>query len=51
VGDESVVGKMSGDPPHAWITAGRAPGDWLVAWQAQEASHDEPLVARVTCTQ
>ena len=49
VGDPSIVGKVAGDPPHAWIASGRSPREWLVAWQSQEAGHDEPYVARVVC--
>ena len=49
VGDESVVGRTSGDPPHAWIAAGRGPSEWLVAWQGQEGGHDEPYAARMVC--
>jgi serine/threonine-protein kinase len=49
VGVPSVLARVTGDPPRPWIAAGRAPGDWYVAWLDVEAGHTEPLVARVQC--
>jgi serine/threonine-protein kinase len=47
VGQASVVGKVTGDPPRPWIAPGARPGEWYVAWQS--AVEGEPLVARVAC--
>jgi serine/threonine-protein kinase len=49
VGPASVVGKVAGDPPRASLVAGRAPGEWHVAWLGTEEGHAEPYAARVAC--
>ena len=49
VGTTSTFAKVSGDGPRPWITAGRARGEWFVAWLDVEAGHNETFVARLQC--
>ncbi|MEO6418317.1 MAG: serine/threonine-protein kinase [Polyangiaceae bacterium] len=49
VGASSVVAKVTGDQPRAWIASGRTKGEWLISWQDFEAAHTEAYVARVAC--
>jgi len=49
VGTTSTFAKVTGDQPRPWITAGRAHGEWYVAWQDVEAGHTEAFVARLQC--
>jgi serine/threonine protein kinase len=49
VGTTSTFARVTGDPPRPWITAGRARGEWLVAWLDLEAGHTETFVARLQC--
>ena len=49
VGTTSTFAKVIGDPPRPWIAAGRARGEWLVAWLDLEAGHTEGFVARLQC--
>ena len=49
VGTTSTFARVSGDEPRPWITAGRARGDWLVAWLDLESGHTESFVARLQC--
>jgi serine/threonine-protein kinase len=49
VGPSSLFGRVSGDVPRPWITAGRQRGEWLVSWLDMESGHAEPLMARLQC--
>ena len=49
VGTTSTFAKVTGDQPRPWIAAGRARGEWFVAWQDVEAGHTESFVARLQC--
>ena len=49
IGEATVIGRVSGDPPRPWIAPGRSPGEWHVTWLAQEENHQEPFAARVAC--
>jgi eukaryotic-like serine/threonine-protein kinase len=49
VGTTSTFARVTGDGPRPWITAGRARGEWLVAWLDLEAAHNETFVARLQC--
>jgi serine/threonine-protein kinase len=49
VGTTSTFAKVTGDEPRPWIAAGRARGEWYVAWLDMEAGHTEAFVARLQC--
>ncbi len=49
VGPSSTLGKVTGDQPRPWLAAGKAKGEWYLAWQDAEAAHTEAYVARVVC--
>ncbi len=49
VGPISTFARTSGDQPRGWITAGHAPGEWLVSWLDIEGGHTEPFLARLAC--
>ena len=49
VGTTSTFAKTTGDQPRAWITPGRARGEWLVSWLDVEAGRTEPFLARLEC--
>ena len=45
----SSFAKVSGDEPRPSIAAGRAKGEWFVAWQDTEGTHTEAYAARIVC--
>jgi hypothetical protein len=45
----STFARVSGEAPHPSVAAGRAKGEWVVAWQDNEGAHTEAYVARVVC--
>jgi serine/threonine-protein kinase len=49
LGTTSTFAKVSGDAPRPYIAAGRARGEWLVAWLDTEAGHTEAFLARLQC--
>lgn len=49
VGQPSIISRVSGFQPSPHLIAGRAPGEWLLAWRDFEAGHLEVFVARAQC--
>jgi serine/threonine protein kinase len=50
VGTPSTAGRVTGDQPRPWLSAGTAKGEWYVTWQDQEGTNrTEPIVARIGC--
>jgi eukaryotic-like serine/threonine-protein kinase len=49
VGTTTSFAKVSGDEPRPWVAAGRARGEWYVAWLDLEGGHSEAFVTRLQC--
>ena len=49
VGPSSIISRVSGFQPRPALTAGTAPGEWIVGWRDYEAGHLEIFVARAAC--
>jgi len=50
IGQPSVISRVSGFQPAPSLVAGRAKGEWLIAWRDYEAGHLEVFVARAHCS-
>jgi eukaryotic-like serine/threonine-protein kinase len=49
VGPSTKIARVTGTQPPPAIIAGKAPGEWLIAWLDYEAGQLEPYAARFVC--
>ncbi len=45
----STFGRVTAESPRPALAAGRAKGEWFVAWQNSEGAHTEAYAARIQC--
>jgi hypothetical protein len=49
IGENSIMGRVSGYQPYPEVIAGGQRGQWYVSWRGFEAGHLEAFVARTQC--